>query len=66
LERTKVPKEVVRAVNLIEEVLDRVNPTDWHDEWKCRIEEVEEMRDCLETTLKILCETTGWRRTKET
>jgi hypothetical protein len=56
----RVPKEVVRSVALIEDVLDRVNPTDWHDEWKSRIEEVEEMRDCLETVGKTLREMPGW------
>jgi hypothetical protein len=44
---------------LIEEVLERVPVTDWHDEWRSRVEEAIEMRDTLETVAKWLRECPG-------
>jgi hypothetical protein len=60
MQASTLPNEVVRSVQLIEEVLERVPVSDWQDEFKIRIEDAEEMRDCLEAVGKILREMSGW------
>ena len=61
---TPIPNEVIRAVNLIDEVMARVPVGDWHDEFKVQIEDSVEVRDCLETVHKILLEMPGWAHLK--
>ena len=50
------------VLNKIEEVVDLVQDTDWHDEWKVRVEDATEMRECLETVKLRLIQCPGMDR----
>ena len=50
----KVKAAITRSVVLMEETMDRIPITDWQDEFKLRIEDAEEMRDCIEQVHKWL------------
>lgn len=54
--------DIIWCINLMEKVIEAVPVTDWHDEWKSRVEDAEEMRDCIETVIKRLIASKGVAR----
>ena len=55
-------KTVLWCINFIEEMLDKVQDSDWHDEWKIQVEDASEMRECLDTVKLTLIKCPGMDR----
>ncbi len=51
--------DIMWSIAKMEEVLELVPVTDWHDEWKSRVEDAEEMRDCIELVINRLIQSKG-------
>ena len=43
-------------------MLDKVQDSDWHDEWKIQVEDATEMRECLDTVKLRLVQCPGMDR----